>query len=104
MSMQTLGLGQFLACILYSGYPWGGSVDPLQVRGRLADTSRAHTAQGGRQPAREHHTSYKEDQVLPPDLTSQHRGFQGLGAPARRVQRGRKWVQKYVRHGVSAND
>lgn len=61
-----------------------------RLGGKLADTARAHMAQDGRQTAREHHISYKEDQALPPDPTSQHRGFQGLGTPARRVQRGHK--------------
>lgn len=75
-----------------------------RLGGRRADTARAHMAQDRRQPAREHHTSYEEDQALPLALTSQHRGSQGLGAPARRVQRGHKWVGKYVRHGVSASD
>lgn len=28
MSTQTLGLGQLLVCVLYSGYPWGGCVAP----------------------------------------------------------------------------
>lgn len=55
-----------------------------QLSGGGAHTARAHLAQDGRQTAGQPLSSHPP---LPPDLTAQHRGFHGLGAPSRRVHR-----------------